>query len=176
MPRLVVCPLNRAQSLIGEHKASHVVSLLGPDTPHRSFTGVAQDQHLKLTFHDVVQPLEGFTAPRSADAERLLRFLDQWDRASPMLIHCWAGISRSTAAAYTAMCLYDPKADEEELAFQLREASPSATPNRLIVSLVDAALGRQGRMMRAIEKIGRGEDAFEGTPFLIEIGKPVSAA
>jgi predicted protein tyrosine phosphatase len=62
-----------------------------------------------------------------------------------------------------------PAADEEELAWELRESAPSATPNRLIVSLVDQRLGRNGRMQRAIEQIGRGADAFEGTPFTLKI-------
>jgi predicted protein tyrosine phosphatase len=97
----------------------------------------------------------------------LLAFLEAWPRDRPMLIHCWAGISRSTAAAYTALCLLRPTADEEELARELREASPSATPNRLIVSFTDRLLGRDGRMLRAIEKIGRGADTFEGTPFTL---------
>ena len=125
------------------------------------------EQHLKLTFHDVVDMPEGFSAPRATDTEKLIEFIEDWDRANPMLIHCWAGISRSTASAYTALCMLRPNADEEELAHELRSASPSATPNRLIVSYADALLGRNGRMSRAIEKIGRGESAYEGTPFIL---------
>jgi predicted protein tyrosine phosphatase len=97
----------------------------------------------------------------------MLAFFQSWQREAPMLIHCWAGISRSTAAAFTALCMFRPQADEEELALELRRASPSATPNRLIVSLADDILGRQGRMVKAVEKIGRGADAFEGTPFIL---------
>ena len=67
------------------------------------------------------------------------------------------------------MCLLNPKADEFELAWHLREASPIATPNRLIVSHADALLGRDGRMSAAIEEIGRGEEAFEGVPFSLKI-------
>jgi predicted protein tyrosine phosphatase len=165
---IIVCPLNSVQPLVDEHGVGHVVSLLGPDTPHRDFDGIARERHLKLTFHDIVEEADGFTAPRLSDAEKLLGFLRSWDRGQPMLIHCWAGISRSTAAAYTAMCLFKPKADEEELAWELREASPSATPNRLIVSHTDRLLGREGRMLRAIEQIGRGENAYEGTPFFLD--------
>lgn len=165
---IIVCPLNSVQPLVDEHGVGHVVSLLGPDTPHRSFDGIARERHLKLTFHDIVEEADGFTAPRLSDAEKLLGFLRSWDRGQPMLIHCWAGISRSTAAAYTAMCLFKPKADEEELAWELREASPSATPNRLIVSHTDRLLGREGRMLRAIERIGRGENAYEGKPFFLD--------
>ena len=122
---------------------------------------------MKLTFHDVVEMMDGFSAPRATDAEKLIEFIEDWDRANPLLIHCWAGISRSTASAYTALCMLRPKADEEELAYELRAASPSATPNRLIISYTDALLGRNGRMSRAIEKIGRGENAFEGKPFIL---------
>ena len=104
---------------------------------------------------------------KRADAERLVAFLSSWQRERPVLIHCWAGISRSTAAAYTALCMFRPDASEEELAQELRAASPSATPNRLIVSLADEVLGRNGRMVKAIGKIGRGADAFEGTPFVL---------
>lgn len=165
---IIVCPLNSVQPLVDEHGVGHVVSLLGPDTPHRSFAGIARERHLKLTFHDIVEEVDGFTAPRLSDAEKLVGFLKSWDRGQPLLIHCWAGISRSTAAAFTAMCLLRPKADEEELAWDLREASPSATPNRLIVSHTDRLLGRQGRMLGAIERIGRGENAYEGKPFFLD--------
>jgi predicted protein tyrosine phosphatase len=165
---IIVGPLSKVQPLIDEHKVSHVVTLLAPDTPHDAPRGIALDRHLKLYFHDIVQDMEGHTPPRAADAEKLIAFLEAWPREAPMLIHCWAGISRSTAAAYTALCMFRPRADEEELAWELRHASPSATPNRLIVTLTDALLGREGRMVKAIERIGRGADAFEGTPFVLK--------
>ena len=165
---IIVCPLNKVQDLVTAHDVGHVVTLLAPDTPHESPRGVPRDRHLRLYFHDIVQDMAGHTPPKAADAERLIAFLEAWDRQQPMLIHCWAGISRSTAAAFTALCLYRPQADEEEIAFELREASPSATPNRLIVSLADQVMGRGGRMVRAVERIGRGADAFEGTPFILK--------
>jgi predicted protein tyrosine phosphatase len=164
---IIVGPLSKVQPLIDAHGVGHVVTLLAPDTPCAPPAGIDADRHLKLSFHDIVQEMDGHTPPRAADAEKLIAFLQGWNREQPMLIHCWAGISRSTAAAYTALCLFRPNANEEELAWELREASPSATPNRLIVSLTDAILGREGRMVRAIERIGRGADAFEGTPFVL---------
>jgi predicted protein tyrosine phosphatase len=100
---------------------------------------------------------------------KLLTFIRQWDRTSPMLIHCWAGVSRSTAAGYIATCLLQPERDEEELAWALRKASPSATPNPMLIKLADEALGREGRMRRAIADIGRGADAFEGAPFRLDV-------
>lgn len=164
---IIVCPLNKVQSLVEAHGVGHVVTLLAPDTPHELPHGVPPERHLRLYFHDIVQDMDGYTPPKASDAERLVAFLESWDRRRPLLIHCWAGISRSTAAAFTALCLCRPRADEEEIALELREASPSATPNRLIVSLADDVMGRGGRMVRAIERIGRGAEAYEGVPFLL---------
>ena len=101
---------------------------------------------------------------------RVLDFVGGWGRDEPILIHCYAGISRSTAAAYITACAHNPEHDEEEIALALRAASPSASPNRRFVALADAELGRGGRMTRAIEKIGRGAswlDIGENAPFTL---------
>jgi predicted protein tyrosine phosphatase len=97
----------------------------------------------------------------------LVQFALEWDRKAPLLIHCWAGISRSTAAAFISLCALNPKADEHELARALRRASTTAYPNRRLVALADAALSRQGRMVAAVEHIGRGRIAEEAEVFAL---------
>jgi predicted protein tyrosine phosphatase len=169
MTAIIVCPLDAVQDQIGLHGAARVVSLLGPDTPHKDFDGIVAGCHLKLTFHDIVEPMPGFVPPREYDAKLLVDFLKGWNQEKPILIHCWAGISRSTASAFAALCMSKPRADEAELAWQLRQASPTATPNRLLVSFADKLLGREGRMVRAIDAIGRGESAFAGVPFKLAL-------
>ena len=62
-----------------------------------------------------------------------------------------------------------PKRVEAELAQTLRALSPSATPNPRLIAVADALLERNGRMIEAIQSIGRGADAFEGTPFELKI-------
>lgn len=162
---IIVSPLAAVQLLVNKHKVSHVVSLLGPETPHRSFSGITDTNHLKLTFHDILEPAEGLTPPAADHVETLIGFLKARQGQDPMLIHCWAGISRSTASAFTAMCLYNPEADEHTLARQLRALSHVATPNRRIVAFADDIMGRRGRMVDAVDTIGRGEDAYEGVIF-----------
>jgi predicted protein tyrosine phosphatase len=99
----------------------------------------------------------------------LLTFIDTWDQKQPIVVHCYAGISRSTAAAFITMCALRPKRPEAEIARSLRTASPSATPNIRLVSFADRLLGREGRMVAAIESIGRGETAYEGIPFVLPL-------
>lgn len=166
---IIVTNLRDSHAQLAAHGAKRAISILSPDTPHPEFPALAPNQHLRLTFHDVIADGGGLEGPSLRDAERLIGFISEWDRQSPLLIHCWAGISRSTAAAFTALCLVRADEDEADLAHELRRASPSATPNRLIVSQVDGILGRKGRMVKAVAAIGRGADAFEGKPFTLPL-------
>jgi predicted protein tyrosine phosphatase len=166
---IVVTSLRHAADQVVARGATRAISILSPDTPFPSFESVSGDDHLRLGFHDVAAPSPGLAAPGMHDMMRLLTFIRSWDKSAPLLIHCWAGISRSTASAYIATCLLQPERDEDELAQALRRASPSATPNPMLIKLADEALGRDGRMRRAINEIGRGEDAFEGLPFVLEV-------
>jgi predicted protein tyrosine phosphatase len=166
---IVVCSLRASHEQVQLTKASHVVSILSPNSEFPQFASVDTERHLKLSFNDIASPTPGLAAPQSGDMQKLLNFIRGWDQARPMVIHCWAGVSRSTAAAYIAACLLKPKKDEVELAETLRAASPSATPNPMLVSLADHALAREGRMRSAIAAIGRGADAFEGGPFRLEL-------
>ena len=84
-------------------------------------------------------------------------------------MHCYAGISRSTAGAYVGVCALNPHRDEAAVAKELRRASATASPNLRIVELADRLLGRGGRMIRAIEAIGRGIEAYEAHPFRLDL-------
>ena len=86
-----------------------------------------------------------------------------------MVVHCYAGISRSTAAAFTAACALNPQRDEMQIARAIRNASRTAKPNAAIVSIADQLLKRDGRMILAIEALGPGEDAEEGIPFRLDL-------
>lgn len=159
---LAVCPLSRLDAHLAAHAPSHVVSLLSPTAPPPDIAGV---ERLHLALHDIAEPRDDLIAPSAATIADLLAFADAWDGARPLLLHCYAGVSRSTAAAFILACRLAPDRDEGELARALRSLSPSATPNPLMVSLADATLGRDGRMVAAIQGIGRGAEAFEGEAF-----------
>lgn len=166
---IVVCGLSAAQEQITLHSAKYVISILAPPTEHRNFLGIDSAQHLQLSFNDINAAAPGLIAPRIEDTQRLVDFIRRWDQEAPLLIHCWAGISRSTASAFAALCILRPSDGEMELAQELRVASPSATPNQMITAQFDLLLGCNGRMIKAVESIGRGADAFEGKPFILKV-------
>jgi predicted protein tyrosine phosphatase len=162
---IIVCPFHAVPRLVEGGKITHVMSLLGPETPHLSLNRLQPDCHLCLTFHDIAEPLEGFTAPGRDHVEQILDFAATWQPPAGLLIHCWAGISRSTAAAFAAMCALNPEHEEAEIAWDLRRMAPTASPNRLMVMHADELLGRRGRMIAAVDAIGPGAHAYEGAVF-----------
>jgi predicted protein tyrosine phosphatase len=164
-----VCPLSKLEATVARAGAGRLVSLLAVGTTMVRPASIASENHLYLAMNDIAEARSGMTLPGEDHVRRLLDFAYAWDRARPLVIHCYAGISRSTAAAYIVAAALRPERDEGELAATLRWLSPSATPNPRLVAVADTLLGRQGRMIEAIKGIGRGADAFEGTPFELNL-------
>lgn len=165
-----VCSLAGIERTVAEHAPSHMVTLIHSEALVETPRSIRPDNHLRLAMNDICEPMDGFVAPDVAHVTDLLDFARAWDHAAaPMLVHCWAGISRSTAAAFAISCALCPDTEERDIARLLRDSSATATPNVRIVALADEALGRDGRMVKAIREIGMGRMATEGIPFALPV-------
>ncbi len=167
MPTLHVCPLSRLSETLAETGAGTLLTVMKAGTAIARPDAIPEGRHCVVEVSDIAAPMDGHVLPDETHIGRILDFVAAWDRAHPLVIHCYAGISRSTAAAYIAACALAPERDEGAIADALRAAAPAATPNPLFVAIADRMLGRDGRMSAAIARIGRGADAFEGTPFTL---------
>jgi predicted protein tyrosine phosphatase len=164
-----VCSLARLHATVEETGARHVVTLLKDTDRVERPRSIVPANHLILGMDDISTPMDGYIIPADEHVTRLIEFVRGWDRAKPMVVHCFAGISRSTAGAYVAACALNPRRDEMAIARELRRLSATATPNIRIVTLADRMLGRDGRMVAAVDSIGRGEMAYEGVPFRLDL-------
>ena len=164
-----VCSLSRLHETIEDTGARHVVTLLGDQDRILRPSSISADNHLWLQLHDITTPMDGYISPQAEHVERLIAFVRCWDQSAPMVVHCYAGISRSTAAAFVTVCALNPSRNEHAIAKTLRRVSPTAFPNIRIVTLADQLLARDGRMVAAIESIGRGAIAYEGDPFRLDL-------
>jgi predicted protein tyrosine phosphatase len=164
-----VCSLAALPETVRSTGASHVLTVMANVDQVQRPVSVLPANHLKVAVDDITEQLDGFVAPSDSHIELVLNFVRGWDRRAPLVVHCYAGISRSTASAFAAACLLNPHRDESSIARQIRAASPIASPNRLIVTLADKALGREGRMLRALDEMGPGAIMVEGRPFRIDL-------
>src|ERR1700678_2980346 len=162
MPRLLVAPLSSLEDALSTHAPSHLVSLLSPEHMIPTPPGFPAARHLKLGVNDIVDPAAGTAPPQRAHIDALLEFSRGWDASKPIVIHCWAGISRSMASAFVILCDRLGPDREIEIALAMRRRAPHAQPNALLVRHADEALGRSGRMVAALEAMGPSSMAAEG--------------
>jgi len=154
MSCLLVTPLSQLTDAIALHRPSLVVTLLSPEHMIETPSGFPAERHLKLGVNDIVDPAAGSHPPATDHIERLLAFTRNWDGQAPLLIHCWAGISRSMASAFTVLCDRLGPEREAAIAQAMRRRAPHAAPNKLLVRHADALLGRNGRMIAALDEMG----------------------
>ena len=164
-----VCSLAALPDTVKATGASHVLTVMANVDQVQRPESVLPANHLKISMDDITEQMDGFVVPSDSHIEQVLNFVRGWDRSAPLVVHCYAGISRSTASAFAAVCMLNPHRDEISIARQIRAASPIASPNRLIVSLADRALGRDGRMLRALDEMGPGNMMIAGRPFCLDL-------
>ncbi|HET7336050.1 MAG TPA: protein-tyrosine phosphatase family protein [Rhizomicrobium sp.] len=162
MSMILVTPLSAVAETIRRDRPSHLVTLLSPEHMIETPAGLLPDHHLRLGMNDVPDAQFAEAPPAANHIGDLINFGRTWDAQAPMLVHCWAGVSRSMAAAYILLCDRLGPGSEADIAKAIRFRAPHAYPNPLLVKLADVALGREGRMIAAAAAMGRGTIVTQG--------------
>jgi predicted protein tyrosine phosphatase len=156
---ITVCGL---EELAGhaDRQVSHVLSILDPDQPEpEAFGGYGEHARLELKFHDVIREMPGFEAPQVEHVEKMLAFgqdlLRDPELARHLLVHCHAGISRSTAAMTLLLAQAQPGLGADEVLAQVVHIREKAWPNLRILSMGAELLGRQGEFIEAAGAVYR---------------------
>ncbi|MGH7029841.1 MAG: tyrosine phosphatase family protein [Stellaceae bacterium] len=145
---------------------THVLSILDPGWPDPEALRVFDvHRRLKLHFHDVVDDLPGWIAPERCDVDLLLAFARELGelRREPgeepipphLLVHCHAGVSRSTAAAILILAQRDPARSGRDVVGRVIQLRPRAWPNLRMIEFGDALLGRDGEIVAAVRALYR---------------------
>ncbi|HEY2179516.1 MAG TPA: hypothetical protein VGH15_13125 [Caulobacteraceae bacterium] len=151
--QLTICGLEE----LGLHRragVTHVVSILDPGWPEpdeiERWEGC---ERLLMRFHDVIEAdaEDWVEAPATDHVAELLEFGRglPTDRPVHLLVHCHAGVSRSTASALVLMAQREPSRDPGDIIGEITRCRPQAWPNLRIVEIGDALLGRNGALIEA---------------------------
>lgn len=155
---LQICGVGDLSAVLKRFRPTHVISIIDPNDDPQHFPEPITALH--LSFLDLHTPLglvgrrlaarggEGFPTIDHADA--ILQFGRQLPPAAKVLVHCWAGHSRSPAAAFllAAQCMPGNEMDALKVVMAIR---PEADPNAMIVQFGDRLLGAKGRMTRCLD-------------------------
>ena len=151
--RIYVSSLADMPRLVRDFGVGDLVSVIEPDAQPPTPPEVDPARHHRCAVHDIVESQQGSVLAGWEHIADLIAFLRTGDGRRPLLVHCHAGVSRSTAVALVAHVMQtgDPIAS----ATALRKASFYAWPNLRIVALADAILGFDGALIDAREGMGR---------------------
>ena len=166
--KITVCGIEELSGH-GEAGVSHVLSILDPDWPvPEAFGAFGEHERLELRFHDVIEDDAGMDPPQPGHVTRLLAFgRDLLAEPAPdahLLVHCHAGVSRSTASMILIVAQAQPERSAASIAQEILRLRPQAWPNLRLIEIGDAQLGRGGEIVRAAVAIYR--DQLEGRPEL----------
>ena len=148
---LTICGLKELADLSGE-PWTHVVSIWDKDSIYDPVcrelvdTAAPGAQVLFCFFADTSVP-DHPEAPGVLDVKRILNFTSELTAKDKVLVHCRAGVSRSTAIAYAILCQHSSPGEEMENLLHVQTLRPLVFPNRLIIKLADKVLNRNGGMI-----------------------------
>jgi predicted protein tyrosine phosphatase len=154
--RLTICGIDELDTH-STARVTHVLSILDPGYPDpHAFAAYDPHHRLTLRFHDIIGPWPGWEAPERHHVEQLLAFGEELDDAGEnlrhLLVHCHAGISRSTAAMATLLARHMRVGEEDGIFARIREIRPIAWPNSRMIAFADDILGRGGRLSAALRE------------------------
>ena len=163
---IAVCGMEELPSFAPDFEPTHAVTLLDPANNRPRITDLDDTRHLFIGVNDIWEPLPDQEHPQDHHVEALLAFgetLRPEVEAGEVrvLVHCWAGVSRSTAAAFALKCQLTGLSEAEALLY-VHSVRRQMWPNELIVDLADDALQRRGRMRRALQDWRRGQAMPQG--------------
>lgn len=146
-----ICGLDELPRRRRDLRFTHILSLLDPDWPDpEPLAHYPAERRMVLRFHDVIGPSLGMNPPEPAHVEALLAFGRSLSDPADLLVHCHAGISRSTAAMAALLAQAHPLADEASVLRHIARIRPQAWPNSKMIAFADDLLGRKGRLNEAL--------------------------
>jgi predicted protein tyrosine phosphatase len=156
---LTICGLEE----LGHHSGravTHVLSIIDPDCPDpEAFRAYDSHHRTILRFHDIIESFAGHVMPEAGHVEAILGFGKSLNGTAGsrdeghLLVHCHAGISRSTAAMAMLLAQTYPDRDEDQIFDRLVQIRPQAWPNSRMIDFADRLLSRKGRLNAALGRL-----------------------
>ncbi|MBV8458570.1 MAG: protein-tyrosine-phosphatase [Acetobacteraceae bacterium] len=139
---------------------THVLSILDPGYPvPDAFGSFGEHARLELRFLDVIEPSASEQPPRDEHVRQILALgrdlVSESREQAHLLVHCHAGVSRSTASMLLVLAQACPKLPPQGLADMLIRIREKAWPNLRMVTFGDDALRRRGTLIEAAAQVYR---------------------
>jgi predicted protein tyrosine phosphatase len=156
------------EETLERYKPAYLVSLIENADAVSTPNYITPNNHLRLSFHDIEYEIPG-TSPSVADIEKLIEIALRWNVSrESILVHCVAGVSRSSAAGLIIASVRQPDS-EAKLVWLLKQQAPYCHPNRLMIKLADQVLFLEGKLIDAVAYMGEPDETVRPQPFVLNV-------
>jgi predicted protein tyrosine phosphatase len=131
------------QRTIETFKPTHVVSMITAMEPP-----VGVPHHLQIRVDDVPSEMPGYVHPQMSHLQTVLAFTADLVETDRVLIHCFAGISRSTAIAIAILIQHGMRYDEAFI--HVHSIRPILMPNQAFIRLTDEHFKLGGKLVELV--------------------------
>lgn len=143
--KLRISGLSEANEMKKQGIPDKIVSLVDPAAARNL---EPDSNHLVIPMHDIDQPMTGWIYPTEDHVREVLEFAKSIKEDDNVLVHCHAGVSRSTAMAIGILIDRGMTAKEAvEYVFEIRDC---AWPNSLIIEILDKELNQNGELSKEV--------------------------
>jgi predicted protein tyrosine phosphatase len=168
--RITVCGIDELAGYC-DLGASHVLSILDPEWPvPEAFGAFGEHEKLELRFHDVIDEVADQVPPTRDHVAAVLAFgrdlMAEPPQDAHLLVHCHAGISRSSAAMTLILAQGLEHVSGRTILGEVLRIREKAWPNLRMMEMGDEMLGRGGELVAAAHDIYRLQ--LEKRPHLAE--------
>jgi predicted protein tyrosine phosphatase len=150
---LWICRACDLATLGAELRPHRILSIAEPGYRNATPAGFDPERHHHLNFDDITEPIPGYLEPSEQHVASIMELAGELTDSDRILVHCQAGISRSSAAALIILATRNP-GHEREIARRLRAEGPWFVPNRLMVNIADRLIGRGPTLAAALASMG----------------------
>lgn len=140
-----VCELDTADFHRKDWGATHTVSLIDPKAESSI---VKSDDRLVLALSDVNMVNASRTPPRPGHVAKVFEFTKDLQPTDRVLVHCHAGVSRSTAMAIGILCQHGMR--PADALKRVQSVRPQLWPNTLIIGYIDEILDLKGELLSVV--------------------------
>ena len=162
---IYVSSLYDLKNSIEKYKPEAIISILDPNVERPIFNDSAKV--LKMSFHDIcfepksIYDKERYVVPTREDVDEILHFgALHYKKGTMLMTHCFAGVSRSSAAAIIALCPHYGYVEAVRMVADIdvvlsqdgatEKGSTWFMPNNLMIRYADERLALDGALVNLV--------------------------
>jgi predicted protein tyrosine phosphatase len=146
--------MEKVYSTICSRDINKVLTLLTLDErEHLRFPRFFNREDCMFINMDDVNDETAYYAPKKDDIHLILNWSKRLPKYTKLLVHCFGGISRSTAVALAIKVQCNGLNKIDDCILWLLKERPMACPNKIITKYADELLNANGKLINAVENI-----------------------